>query len=186
MSPQARAGTPGLLAIVLSLAACSSAPLASPPVVAPATSPGSVASAPVTDPAPHSVPPTSQTVAKLPPYLDRNHPLYQTRSYYFDFDQTLVKAEYAQALQQHGQFLAANPTLTIRIEGNTDETGGTEYNLALGQKRADAVVKALRLYGARDAQLEAISFGKEKPKDPGHGDAAHAQNRRADLAYPAQ
>lgn len=132
------------------------------------------------------MPSTSPSAVKLPPYLDRNHPLYQTRSIYFDFDQTLVKPESAQALQQHAQFLAANPTLTIRIEGNTDEKGGTEYNLALGHKRSDAVVKALRLYGARDAQLEAISFGKEKPRDTGHGDAAHAQNRRADLAYPAQ
>jgi peptidoglycan-associated lipoprotein len=181
-----RAGTSGLLAIVLSLAACTSAPLVSSPVVAPAPITASVVSTPGSETATRSVPSTAPSTVKLLPYLDRNHPLYQTRSIYFDFDQAVVKAEYAQALQQHAQFLTANPTLTIRIEGNTDEKGGTEYNLALGQKRADAVVKALRLYGVKDTQLEAISFGKEKPKHLGHDDAVQAQNRRADLAYPAQ
>jgi peptidoglycan-associated lipoprotein len=69
-------------------------------------------------------------------------------------------------------------------EGNTDEQGGAEYNLALGQKRAEAVTKVLKNFGARDAQVEAASFGKEKPKAQGHDEGARAQNRRVDLAYP--
>ncbi|HSY28407.1 MAG TPA: OmpA family protein, partial [Burkholderiaceae bacterium] len=69
------------------------------------------------------------------------------------------------------------------IQGNTDERGGSEYNLALGQKRAEAVRKALTVMGVADSQLEAVSFGKEKPKATGHDEAAWSQNRRADLAY---
>ncbi len=87
-------------------------------------------------------------------------------------------------LELHGKYLAANPQIVIKVQGNTDEKGGAEYNLALGQKRAEAVVKMLKIYGVKDSQLEAVSFGKEKPKALGHDDAAHAQNRRADLAYP--
>jgi peptidoglycan-associated lipoprotein len=76
--------------------------------------------------------------------------------------------------------------VAIKIEGNTDERGGAEYNLALGQKRAEAVSKALKLFGVKDSQVEAVSFGKEKPKAPGHDEVSYAQNRRADLDYPAK
>jgi peptidoglycan-associated lipoprotein len=76
--------------------------------------------------------------------------------------------------------------VSIKIEGNTDERGGAEYNLALGQKRAEAVSRALKIFGVKDAQMEAVSFGKEKPKVLGHDDASYAQNRRADLDYPAK
>jgi peptidoglycan-associated lipoprotein len=76
--------------------------------------------------------------------------------------------------------------VSIRVEGNTDERGSSEYNLALGQKRAAAVVEALKVYGATDAQMEAVSWGREKPKAEGHDEAAWAQNRRVDLAYPAK
>jgi peptidoglycan-associated lipoprotein len=72
------------------------------------------------------------------------------------------------------------------VEGNTDERGGAEYYLALGQKRAEAVVKALKVLGAKDGQLEAVSYGKEKPKASGHDEAAYSQNRRADLVYPSK
>lgn len=122
----------------------------------------------------------------IAPYLDPANPLSQKRSIYFDFDQYTVKPEFTPVLELHGKYLAANAGVHIRVEGNTDEQGGTEYNLALGQKRAEAVVRALKVYGARDAQLEAVSFGKEKPKAMGHDDAARAQNRRGDLAYPTK
>jgi peptidoglycan-associated lipoprotein len=89
-----------------------------------------------------------------------------------------------QSLELHGQYLAANASVSIKVEGNTDEQGGTEYNLALGQKRAEAVAKVLKVFGARDAQVESVSFGKEKPKSQGHDVDARAQNRRVDLAYP--
>lgn len=172
-----------LLAAVL-LGACSSTPVA--------TAPAAKAPAP-TQPAPAAAPkaavqtdkPVPVVQASLPPYRDPNSALYQNRSVYFDFDQYLVKAEHTRMMELHGKFLASHPEVAIKIEGNTDEQGGTEYNLALGQKRAEAVRKALAIYGARATQMEAISFGKEKPKATGHDDAARAQNRRADLAYPA-
>lgn len=126
----------------------------------------------------------SDPVGRTSEHLDPKSPLSQKRSIYFDFDQYSVKPEYTPVLEMHGKYLAANAGISIRVEGNTDELGGTEYNLALGQKRAEAVVRALKIYGARDAQLEAVSFGKEKPQATGHDEASHAQNRRGDLAYP--
>jgi len=87
-------------------------------------------------------------------------------------------------IERQGKYLASKPSLTIRVEGNADERGGREYNLALGQKRADAVVRALKVYGVGDKQLEAVSFGSEKPFAQGHDESAWAQNRRVDLAYP--
>ena len=89
-------------------------------------------------------------------------------------------------LELHGRYLSANPKLSIRVEGNADERGSAEYNLALGQKRAESVVRALKLYGVKDSQMEAVSWGKEKPKAMGHDEAAWAQNRRVDLVYPSK
>ena len=87
-------------------------------------------------------------------------------------------------LEQHGKYLLSKPNLAIHIEGNADERGSAEYNLALGQKRAEAALKALKLYGVKDAQMEAVSWGKERPKALEHDEAAWAENRRADLVYP--
>ena len=122
-------------------------------------------------------------VAALPPYKDPNNSLYKERSVYFDFDNYTVKPAFANALGAHGKFLATSP-VTIHVEGNSDERGGSEYNLALGQKRAEAVKKALVANGAKEAQVEAVSFGKEKPLASGHDEAAWAKNRRADIVYP--
>ena len=83
--------------------------------------------------------------------------------------------------RSNAKALVANAGRKLTVEGHTDERGGTEYNLALGQKRAQAVVKALALLGAKEAQLEAVSFGKERPADAGHDEAAWAKNRRAEL-----
>ena len=110
--------------------------------------------------------------------------MYKERSVYFDFDQSMVKPNAAQLIEMHGRYLATHPEISIKIEGNTDNRGGSEYNLALGQKRADAVKNALKIFGAKDAQLEAVSFGMEKPKALGNDETAYVQNRRADLAYP--
>lgn len=103
------------------------------------------------------------------------------RVVYFDFDSFVVKDEFRPMLEAHAKALAANRGSRMMVEGHTDERGGREYNLALGQKRADAVVKTLVLLGASDSQLEAVSFGKERPADPGHDEAAWAQNRRVEL-----
>jgi len=105
------------------------------------------------------------------------------RSIYFDYDQYTVKEEYRSLVEAHGKFLASNPDRKVIIQGNTDERGGSEYNLALGQKRAEAVRRAMALAGARDSQMEAISFGKEKPKASGSDEAAWMENRRADIVY---
>ena len=118
--------------------------------------------------------------------MDPQNPLSRDRSVYFDFDQYTVKAEGARVVELHGKYLVGKPDLKIRIEGNTDELGGKEYNLALGQKRAEAVAKSLKVYGVKDSQMEAVSLGEEKPRATGADEASRAQNRRADVAYPAK
>jgi peptidoglycan-associated lipoprotein len=105
------------------------------------------------------------------------------RSVYFDYDSYIVKDEFKPVLDAHGKYLVANKARKIVIQGNTDDRGGREYNLALGQKRAEAVRKALSLLGVTESQMEAVSFGKEKPKATGSDEAAWAENRRADIAY---
>ena len=102
---------------------------------------------------------------------------------YFDFDSFVVKPEFQGAIESHAKYLTANKARKMAIEGHTDERGGREYNLALGQKRAEAVRRALGLLGVADAQVEAVSFGKEKPAAAGGDDASMAKNRRAELAY---
>lgn len=105
------------------------------------------------------------------------------RSVYFDFDSYVVKEDYQSVIQAHARYLNKNKNRRIFIQGNTDERGGREYNLALGQKRAEAVRKSLSLLGVSDGQMEAVSFGKEKPKALGNDEASWAENRRADLVY---
>jgi peptidoglycan-associated lipoprotein len=103
------------------------------------------------------------------------------RVIYFDFDSFVIKDEYRDLISSYAKTLSANKSKRMVVEGHTDERGGREYNLALGQKRAEAVVKSLTLLGAADGQLEAVSFGKERPVDEGHDEAAWAKNRRAEL-----
>lgn len=105
------------------------------------------------------------------------------RSVYFDFDSYVLNPEFNALLTAHAQYLKTNKPRKVVIQGNTDEFGGAEYNLALGQKRADAVRKSLAILGVPNSQMEAISFGKEKPKAPGSDEASWAQNRRADIIY---
>jgi len=116
------------------------------------------------------------------PLNDPNSPLAK-RSIYFDFDSYAVRDDYQPLLQQHSQYLKSHPERHVLIQGNTDERGTSEYNLALGQKRAEAVRRAMSLLGVADTQMEAVSLGKEKPQAPGHDESSWAQNRRADLAY---
>jgi peptidoglycan-associated lipoprotein len=118
--------------------------------------------------------------------LDPNSPLSKQRNVYFDYDNFSIKKEYQALIELHGKFLAQNPGVSIRVEGNADERGGSEYNLALGQKRAEAVAAALKVYGVKAAQVEATSWGKEKPKATGNDEASWAQNRRGDLVYPSK
>ena len=118
------------------------------------------------------------------PWNDPKSPLYE-RSVYFDFNEYTVQTKYQKTLSAHASYLKANPKQKIIIQGNTDERGTAEYNLALGQRRSDAVRKSLNLMGVSDDQMEAVSFGKEKPKAEGDNEAAWAENRRADIVYIA-
>ena len=117
------------------------------------------------------------------PLNDPNSPLSR-RSVYFDFDSFVVKDEFRPVVQAHAAFLGTNKTRRVVIQGNTDERGSREYNLALGQKRAEAVRRSLTALGVPDAQIEAVSFGEEKPKATGSDEASYAENRRADIVYP--
>ena len=103
------------------------------------------------------------------------------RIVYFDFDSYVVRDDGRPVVEAHARLLNANRARKMTVEGHTDERGGREYNLALGQKRAEAVVRALTLLGATEAQLEAVSFGEERPAAQGSDEAAWAKNRRAEL-----
>lgn len=111
--------------------------------------------------------------------------ILRERSVYFDLDSFVIKEEYRQLVTAHSDFLKKNPQRKVTIEGNTDERGSREYNLALGQKRSEAVKSMMRVLGVPENQLEAVSFGEERPKEPGHDEAAWAKNRRADISYRA-
>ena len=105
------------------------------------------------------------------------------RVVYFDFDSFVVKDEFKPLVEAHARYLAGNRQARSTIQGNTDERGSREYNIALGQRRADAIKRMMTLLGAQDGQIETVSFGKEKPRNPGHDEGAWAQNRRGDILY---
>ncbi len=108
------------------------------------------------------------------------------RSVYYDFDSFIVKDEFKPLIEAHGKYLRDNRAAHVIIQGNTDERGGREYNLALGHKRAESVKKMLGILGVQEGQMETISFGKEKPRNPGTDEAAYAENRRSDLVYQGE
>lgn len=105
------------------------------------------------------------------------------RIVYFDYDSYVIKPEFQSVIETHARFIKSNRQRRVALEGHTDERGGREYNLALGQRRAEAVRTALGLLGVADAQMEAVSFGKEKPAVPGSSESAMAQNRRTEISY---
>ncbi len=102
---------------------------------------------------------------------------------FFDYDSFVIKAEARPIIESHARFLQANKQRKAMLEGHTDERGGREYNLALGQKRAEAVQRALVLLGVPDSQIEAVSYGKEKPAAQGADEASFAKNRRVEFKY---
>lgn len=161
------------LAIVALIAGCSSGTkLNETPVVDRGAGQGSGGAA--SGVAPVTIDPNAQTA---------QGPVGVARIIYFDFDSYTVKPDYQSVIDGHARFLKANPQRHISIEGHTDERGGREYNLALGQKRSEAVRKSLVLLGVSDGQIEAVSFGKEKPAAQGSGEDVWAQNRRAEISY---
>ena len=163
------------LAIAAALAGCSSVKLDDPPVENRSATPGT------------TQPPTTQSrvepVTTGTAVSSKDGPQNVARIIYFDFDSYVVKPEFQSVIDGHARFLRANPQRQIAIEGHTDERGGREYNLALGQRRSEAVRSALRLLGVNDNQVEAVSFGKEKPTDPASSEQAWAKNRRAEIVY---
>ncbi|MBU7574236.1 MAG: peptidoglycan-associated lipoprotein Pal [Hydrogenophaga sp.] len=114
---------------------------------------------------------------------DSAQPNALSRVIYFDYDSFEVKADSAATLEANARYLNANRTRRVNLEGHTDERGGREYNLALGQKRAEAVRRALSLLGVPESQMEAVSFGEEKPAQTGFDEAAFSKNRRVELTY---
>jgi peptidoglycan-associated lipoprotein len=125
------------------------------------------------------------TMKSLDPLKDPANVLSK-RSVYFDLDSNTVKDEFRTMLQAHAKYLIENPKRKIRIEGNTDERGTREYNLALGSRRGDAVKKVLNVLGVAESRIETVSFGKEKPKATGSDEASWAENRRADIVYDGE
>ena len=105
------------------------------------------------------------------------------RVVYFDFDSFVVKSDAQGLVDANARFIKADASRKVTVEGHTDDRGGREYNLALGQKRAEAVRRSLTLLGVSDSQVEAVSFGEEKPAAAGGNEAAYSQNRRAEISY---
>jgi peptidoglycan-associated lipoprotein len=174
---------PALLA--LSMTACGTT--STPATVEDRTEPTPAATAPVPPAAgaqSTGVAETPVTSSALPadPRKDPASPLSK-RSVHFDYDSYVVKDEYRAMLEAHAGYLKSKGDARLILQGNADERGSREYNLALGQKRAEAVRKALAVLGVSNAQVEAISFGEEKPRNPASNEAAYAENRRADLVY---
>lgn len=116
------------------------------------------------------------------PRKDPASPLSK-RSIYFDYDSIVVKDDYRAVIEAHAAYLIAHKDAKVILQGNTDDRGSREYNLALGQRRAEAVRKALSVLGVGEPQLEAVSFGEEKPRAVGDSEQAYAENRRADIVY---
>jgi peptidoglycan-associated lipoprotein len=171
------------IAAALLLAACASTPLEDT-TTAPVTdkSAGSAAGKPGDSTDSRGVARVDTTPKGMDPLNDPSSPLAK-RSVYFDFDSFVVKPEFQGVVEAHGKYLVANPARRLVVEGNADERGSREYNLALGQKRAEAVKSRLRLIGVQEMQVETISLGEEKPVATGSDEASWAQNRRADLNY---
>jgi peptidoglycan-associated lipoprotein len=167
------------LSSVLLFSACSTVKLDEKPPVEERTG-----SAPMTTPGadPRTVGTITATQQAGDPLNDPQGVLAK-RSIYFDLDSYIVREEFRPVIEAHARYLTSNRGRKIAIQGHTDERGGSEYNLALGQKRAETIRKSLALLGVSEGQMEAVSFGKEKPKAFGTDESAWAENRRADIVY---
>ena len=164
---------------------CASTDLDQKRASAPEPRPAAASEPAAYEPTPSPVP-LNQTGAPAPMPVDSlidPHGILTHRSVYFDYDRSVIHDSDAPIVEAHGRYLVNHPVRTVRIEGNCDERGGREYNLALGQRRADAMRERLRLLGVSSDRVETISLGKEKPRNPGHEEAAWAQNRRDDIIY---
>lgn len=115
--------------------------------------------------------------------LPRDARLLENLVVYFDYDQADIRSDFNSMLTAHGRYLAGNPTSSLRLEGHADERGSREYNIGLGERRAQAVRRVLLLQGASAAQISTVSYGEERPAQLGSNDQAYIQNRRVELVY---
>ena len=175
------------------LAGCSSTPETVAPVenrtsttvVTPDTGGTSTSGVNPTTGATGSTMPTTTVGTTANPLRDPRSPLSR-REIFYDYDSFTVRDEYKPLLEAHAAYLKQNRNARIKVEGNTDERGSREYNLALGQKRSESVKRVLTLLGVSEAQIDTVSFGEEKPKNPASSEAAYSENRRCDLAYAGE
>jgi peptidoglycan-associated lipoprotein len=174
--------------IAAALAGCSTTPTTEAPVddrsTTGTTAPGSTG-AETGGAASGSVTGSATGSAARNPLRDPNNVLSR-RSIYFDYDSFVVKDDYRPLVEAHARYLQQNRNARVTVQGNTDERGSREYNIALGQKRADAVKRMLTLLGAQETQVESVSFGKEKPRAQGHDESSWAENRRDDILYAGE
>ena len=168
------------------LAACATQKPAEP-VSETKPAPDATAQPAAVQPAPATTPtmPDAPASVAVDPLNDPNS-LLAKRSVYYPLDVDTVQDADKPAVQAHARYLAGHPNRTVRLEGHADERGSSEYNLALGQRRAEGVKKMLVLGGAKDGQIETVSYGEEKPKASGHDEASWEQNRRTDIKYNAK
>jgi len=129
---------------------------------------------------------TLQTFGEQPAAAPTVQALPTERSIYFDFDKSVIKSQYMPVVQENGQYLVNNSSTRVTIQGNCDERGSREYNLGLGQRRADSEKRALMAVGASASNIETVSFGKEKPRCTEHDESCWSQNRRADIVYQGE
>lgn len=129
--------------------------------------------------------PAAAAAAAINPLNDPNN-ILSKRSVYFNLDSFVVKDEYKSLVSSHANYLRENATAKVLLQGSADERGSREYNLALGQRRADSVKKAMTLSGTKEAQIEAVSLGEEKPRGTDHNETSWAENRRTDIRYQGE
>jgi peptidoglycan-associated lipoprotein len=166
------------------LAACSSNP-PKEESMEPATTSAASTEAPAAD-AQAATATDAQATADAQAAADAEAAMMEKNSVYFPFDVDAVQDADRETIMNHAEYLASHPDAKVRVEGNADERGSSEYNLGLGQRRAKNTKRALVLGGASDSQIETVSYGEEKPRCSEHNEACWAQNRRADINYSAQ
>jgi peptidoglycan-associated lipoprotein len=129
--------------------------------------------------------PAGQQAVTANPLKDPNN-ILSKRSVYYDLDKSDVKAEYKPMVEAHSKYLTGNKGAKVTVQGNTDERGSREYNIALGQRRSEAVKQMMQLLGARPDQIETVSFGEEKPRATCHDESCWKENRRSDIVYQGE
>ena len=143
----------------------------------------------VAKPKPEAAAPVAKPAIEKPivanPLKDPGN-ILSKRSVYYDYDSSIIKDEFKPLVTAHSRYLTQNRSAKMTIQGNTDERGSREYNIALGQKRADSVKQMMILLGAQEPQIESVSFGEEKPRAQGHDEAAFSENRRSDIVYQGE